>query len=690
MCRLSSARLIVCVFAAISLGAQPTAHAALSGSGDVTPTLSSWGTGTVGYVGYSGAGMVTVNGSSTLVCKTGYIGYSGIATGMVSVSGNGATWTNMADIYVGNSASGTLSISAGGWVTNSDSYIANSSTATGLVTLSGSASRWTTNSIMLGARGSATLSITNSAGSSNYAWIGYFLGSRGQATLSGPDAIWTNDDLFYVGNSGSGTLTLNSGANVGCSTSFIAWGTAATGMVAVSGTGSKWNSSSFFDIGVYGGGTISIDTGGSVSGTSCNIAVYSGGKGMVAVDGAGSSFAVTGSAVVGADGQGTLSISGGAAASNANGYLGTDSKSQGVVTVDGNSTWTNSGSLTVGRYGGGTVTQTGGTVSVAGGLYLAYNTSTSGSTATGVYNLKGGVLTLAALGKGVGSATFNFGGGTLQATGGFSTNVPMNLTGIGGNAVVNTAGCYVVFAGSLSGGSGLAKTGAGTLTLSAANTYTGTTTVGAGALVCQGTAAINAALTYTKTNVAAGALVFDYSANTASGNSIASQVSSILTTSYNGGTNSWASGTIYSTLANSHSTDSYALGWTNNTATSAVTVKVVLYGDATLDGTVNIYDLGQILANYNKSGTWATGDFNYDGTVNIYDLGKVLANYNKSLVLTGTEVSTLQYPTLDGAAIGALEAAGVSVVPEPGAVTLLTAGAIGLLAYIWHRRRQET
>ena len=52
------------------------------------------------------------------------------------------------------------------------------------------------------------------------------------------------------------------------------------------------------------------------------------------------------------------------------------------------------------------------------------------------------------------------------------------------------------------------------------------------------------------TNIAAGQLVFNYSANTASGASIASQVNSILTASYNGGTNSWASGVIYSTLAN--------------------------------------------------------------------------------------------------------------------------------------------
>jgi autotransporter-associated beta strand protein len=235
---------------------------------------------------------------------------------------------------------------------------------------------------------------------------------------------------------------------------------------------------------------------------------------------------------------------------------------------------------------------------------------------------------------------------------------------------------------------GLVKVGTGTLTLTGANAYTGTTTVGAGALVFQGTASISAALTYTKTNVAVGTLVFDY-AGTGAGDSISSQVNSILAASYNGGTNSWASGVIHSTLANANGTASYALGWSNNTTTSAVTVKVVLYGDATLDGSVNVYDLGQVLANYNQSGVWAAGDFNYDGTVNIYDLGKVLANYNSSLDLSGLAVDTSDYSGLDGEAIGALEAAGVNVVPEPDTLALLTAGVIGWLAYA-RRRRNRT
>jgi fibronectin-binding autotransporter adhesin len=321
---------------------------------------------------------------------------------------------------------------------------------------------------------------------------------------------------------------------------------------------------------------------------------------------------------------------------------------------------------------------TGATCIAAGTLTLRNQNAVQNSTLT----MKGGSLVFDSA---VGANAFNF-GGLAGSTSGAGYDIA--LQNVAGSAIVLTVGgnnASTTYAGVLRGAGGLTKAGAGTLTLSAANTYTGTTTVNAGALVFQGTASINAALTYTKTDVAAGTLVFDYSANTSSGAGIAGQVNSILSASYNGGTNSWASGTIYSTLANSNSTNSYALGWTNNTTINAVTVRVTLYGDTTMDGTVNIYDLGQVLANYNKSGVWATGDFNYDGTVNIYDLGTILANYNKSISLSEVSVNPADYAGLDGQGVAALRAAGVNVVPEPGTLALLASGAVGLAAFV--RRR---
>ncbi len=63
-----------------------------------------------------------------------------------------------------------------------------------------------------------------------------------------------------------------------------------------------------------------------------------------------------------------------------------------------------------------------------------------------------------------------------------STSLSMTLTGIGGNANVDSFGYAVTLSGSLSGPGGLNKAGPGTLTLTTSNTYTGGTTVSAGTL----------------------------------------------------------------------------------------------------------------------------------------------------------------------------------------------------------------
>ena len=110
------------------------------------------------------------------------------------------------------------------------------------------------------------------------------------------------------------------------------------------------------------------------------------------------------------------------------------------------------------------------------------NTATSLALGNGgTYSLDGGTLIVPSL-SGSGAADFNFGGGTLQASGALSTALPMTLSGTGGNANVNTNGNAVTLSGQLSGVGGLDKLGANTLTLAAQDTYLGPTTISAGTL----------------------------------------------------------------------------------------------------------------------------------------------------------------------------------------------------------------
>ena len=62
----------------------------------------------------------------------------------------------------------------------------------------------------------------------------------------------------------------------------------------------------------------------------------------------------------------------------------------------------------------------------------------------------------------------------------------MTLTSNGGNGTVDTTSGSIALSGILSGSGGLNKVGPGTLTLAGANTYSGTTTIAAGAVQMAG------------------------------------------------------------------------------------------------------------------------------------------------------------------------------------------------------------
>ena len=131
--------------------------------------------------------------------------------------------------------------------------------------------------------------------------------------------------------------------------------------------------------------------------------------------------------------------------------------------------------------GGGALTKVG-----TGALELTGANSYGGSTA-----LNGGMLTFAAGGLG-NTASVVFNGGALQWSVSNDDDVSPLISPIGSGqaAILDTNGNDVTFANALSGTGGLTKTGIGTLTLTAANTYTGTTTIDGGTLSFDSSAAL--------------------------------------------------------------------------------------------------------------------------------------------------------------------------------------------------------
>jgi autotransporter-associated beta strand protein len=152
----------------------------------------------------------------------------------------------------------------------------------------------------------------------------------------------------------------------------------------------------------------------------------------------------------------------------------------------------------------------GGAVSGTGVIYkngFAKLTLTGSNTFTGDLTITLGTLEVSAAAP-LGAGNVTLSRGTLATTGSFTSARPMTLATYPATSgtIDVLSGTELTWAGAISGGGSLVKTGAGTLTLSGTNTYTGTTTVSAGSLKLGSSSALAAG---SQLVVAAGASI-DY------------------------------------------------------------------------------------------------------------------------------------------------------------------------------------
>lgn len=129
----------------------------------------------------------------------------------------------------------------------------------------------------------------------------------------------------------------------------------------------------------------------------------------------------------------------------------------------------------------GVVNQVSGVITNVGQIFLDSFFSSGYS----IYNLSGGNLYLGSGGITVqagGGYKIYLGGGTVAAQASWSSALNMTLTGNNGPVTFNPAGNTILLSGVLSGSGGLTVSGGGTLELSSANSYKGTTLVNQGTL----------------------------------------------------------------------------------------------------------------------------------------------------------------------------------------------------------------
>lgn len=495
-------------------------------------------TGDEAYIENGGTAVFPIDGSANTYQT--FVGNSG--TGTLRVEG-GSLRAQFS--VIGGAGTGTLEL-IGGTFFGTHSYLAFESGSSGTANVSGG--NWNLSSdIHIGNAGTGYLSITGGQISNRSGYIGAQAGSSGIVDVSGGE--WHNNFSLYVGDSGTGYLNVKGGTVSGSITAGNEPGSFGKVMVS-NGTLNHGG----FSIGESGGEGEFVLTGGAVSGQFASIGTGIGSKGTATVT--GGTWTMENDLGVG---QGTLTISGGQV-SNDRGYVGGSSSRKGVVTVSGG-TWENRDELNVGYGGSGVLTISGGgkvtiedgngdlqladvfndgvlnigggqtagillAARVRGGLnsgfspasvnfgqidtfsfaprltdFLSINQTGNGTTIltgnntyTGNTTLKAGALRLGsanAIPATVNNLIF-FEGGTLQYSAANVRDYSGQFSKSTNQAYrVDTNGQSVIFASVLgSAGGSLTKLGLGILTLTANNTYTGTTTVAGGTLLLNGNGSI--------------------------------------------------------------------------------------------------------------------------------------------------------------------------------------------------------
>jgi fibronectin-binding autotransporter adhesin len=257
------------------------------------------------------------------------------------------------------------------------------------------------------------------------------------------------------------------------------------------------------------------------------------------------------------------------------------------------------------------------------------------------------------------------------------------------------------------------KSGAGTVSLSSANTYAGGTIVSGGSLAVANADALgtgslaiaNAASAVVQAGLPKAVSVASVS-TTGSGklditnnalvikNSTLATVTAEIVKGYNNG-DFLGAGITSSTAANDPNFLT-AIGYASNLDAAYVTfegvgglddgdvlVKYTYYGDADLTGSVDLDDFNLFLAGYqdpaNVPQTWIYGDFDYTGSVDLDDFNLFLAAYQAN----GAPLAALAGFISDtglSAADQQIMLSAIAAVPEPGSLGVLTLVAGGLLS----------
>lgn len=306
--------------------------------------------------------------------------------------------------------------------------------------------------------------------------LGHGPSSLGTLTIDG--GTLTNTGLLYVGNAGAGSIVMDNGATASAGTTTLGYAAGSSGTLTLDGSSNFTTSNTFF-VGYGGTGTVTVSSG-SLTTAGALLAHNSGSAGSVTVSGSGSDWSNTGTLTVGAAGIGSLDINtAGGVANTGETVIGHQSSGgTSTIVVDGlNSSLTSTDTLFVGNGGAATLTVSDNATVTSGGSVIGRH-STSSATVTG----SGSKWTTGALQiggdasdpsgvAGDGTLTVSTGGEVLSTSAGLG-----NALGTSGAATVTGSDSkWTINSGTLAVG----LNGTGSLTISDGGAVTGIhTTIG--------------------------------------------------------------------------------------------------------------------------------------------------------------------------------------------------------------------
>ena len=388
-------------------------------SGTLSPTAFLTLGGTGGGTGTLNVTGGLVGGSGVLNMGNGiYLGRSGSSSGLITVTG-GSVGT-LADLRIGEVGSGTVSITNGYFRAN-NTNVGSGTTSVGLLSVGTSGTADMRGFLSLGGTSSGaglgTLTVNGGLIAVRGGSLGAQAGTLGTVTVT--SGTWLNNASgiggaptasLTIGGSGTGSVTINNG-----------------GYVVVSGTLSRGAN-----------GTLTLNQGGTlqIGGISDNANANRFLVASTGTTGSGTSGVLVGDL----DFAGTLKF-----AQNSNGPSPT-STYNGTLSGAGDLVKTGTGTLLL----GGDNTYTGGTTLVAG--FLSLNSANAIGT----------------------TGTISFEGGTLQATSNNTTDYSARFSDAANQKYsIDSNGENLTLASDLTSvGGTFTKAGAGTVTLTGANTFT--------------------------------------------------------------------------------------------------------------------------------------------------------------------------------------------------------------------------